>query len=47
MYKNVHCLGKTLEEWQKAFSNNFSLGELYRMMLEGKNFNLMLATYSA
>lgn len=41
--KNVHYLGKTLEEWKDLFENKYSYNELYRMVSEGANFKKMLA----
>ena len=41
MYKNIVYMGKTLEEWQQVFFNEYTLGELYRMMQDGVNFRDM------
>ena len=33
----MHC-GKSLYDWQKDLNNEFSLGELYRLAIEGRDF---------
>lgn len=38
MYDKVKYMGKTLKEWQKLTANQYSFGELYRMMLEKVDF---------
>ena len=43
MYDKVFYLGKTLSEWAKAFGYQFTMGELYRMTIEGANFMKMNA----
>lgn len=37
MYEHVKWQGKTLKEWQEALHNTYSLGELYRMVQDGKD----------
>ena len=39
MYDKVKYMGKTLNEWQKLAANQYSLGELYRMMLGKVDFS--------
>lgn len=39
MYENVKHQGMTLSEWQKELNYAFTLGELYRMYLDGVDFN--------
>ena len=41
MYENVKYLGKTLKEWQEELYNEYSLGELYRMMKDKVDFNTL------
>lgn len=40
VYDEVSYMGKTLKEWCVAFKNEFTLGELYRMMLNGEDFKM-------
>ena len=42
MYANVKCQGKTLADWQKELRFQFSLGELYRLALEGRDLSSLL-----
>ena len=44
MYDKIFYLGMTLKDWAKVFNYEFSLGELYMMMIEGANFLKMNAT---
>ncbi len=37
MYEHVKWQGKTLKEWQEILHNTYSLGELYRMVQDGKD----------
>ena len=39
MYDNIKYLGKTLPEWQKELRYQFTLGELYRMVLRGEDLS--------
>ena len=40
MYDNVKHLGKTLKEWRdEVFHGTYTLGELYRMVKEGKRLD--------
>ena len=41
MYDNVIYMGKTLKEWSKELKNEFTLGELYRMMQNGDDFKAL------
>lgn len=38
MYDNIIYYGKTLKEWVSALNNQYTAGELYRMMQEGASF---------
>ena len=43
MYDNVKYLGMTLLEWRdKVFHGTYSLGELYRMVMEGKDLSALV-----
>lgn len=39
MYDNVKYMGKTLKTWCDIFANEFSVGELYRMMQDHVDFD--------
>lgn len=39
MYDNVVYMGKTLKKWCDVFANEFSAGELYRMMQDHIDFD--------
>lgn len=39
MYTNVKYNSLTLPQWAEVFHNTYSLGELYRMAMDGVNFN--------
>lgn len=38
MYKDVSYQGKMLSEWQKELHGQYSLGELYRMASDRRDF---------
>jgi len=42
MYDNILHQGKTLTEWADLLKNTYSLGELYAMAKEGKDFASLL-----
>lgn len=42
MYDKVKYQGKTLAEWATALRNTFTAGELYRLVLHGKDLNELL-----
>ena len=43
MYDKVKYQGITLVEWAKRLKNQFTPGELYQMVLNGKNISSLSA----
>lgn len=43
MYDKIKYLGVTLAEWAKKLGNEFTSGELYQMIQNGKNISSLSA----
>ena len=39
MYEEVYHQGKSLKEWQEELNNEFTLGEIYRMVKDGTDLS--------
>ena len=44
MYDKVTYMGKKLIEWAELMTNEYSLGELYQMMLNKTDFDALVKT---
>ena len=43
MYDKIKYLGVTLAKWAEMLGNEFTPGELYQMVLDGKNISSLSA----